>query len=91
MPQDAWKSYVNAHIISRVNYIMPFVAGHKIEIQKKVKNILVKVEKLMYGKMLESKITQLYLKQLVSQDSTILLNVQLQFGCRKSYSILSLL
>ena len=30
IPQDARKSYVYAHIISRVNYIMPFVASHKI-------------------------------------------------------------
>ena len=39
MPQAARKSYVYAHITSRANYIIPFVAGHKIEIQKKVKNV----------------------------------------------------
>ena len=35
MPQAAQKSYVYANIISRINYILPFVAGHKIEIHKK--------------------------------------------------------
>ena len=30
MPQAARKSYVYAHTISRTNYILPFIAGHKI-------------------------------------------------------------
>ena len=30
MPQAASKSYIFAHIISRVNYILPFIAEHKI-------------------------------------------------------------
>ena len=50
MPQAAWKSYVYAHIISRVNYTLPFVAGHKIEIHKKIMYIWVSAEKFIYGK-----------------------------------------
>ena len=50
MVQAAWKSYVYAHIISRVIHIMPFVAGHKIKIQKTVKNIWVKAAKFIYDK-----------------------------------------
>ena len=36
MPQAARKSYVYAHIISRINYILPFVAGHNKSIHKKI-------------------------------------------------------
>ena len=50
MPQAAQKSYIYAHIISRVNYIPPFVAGHKIEIQKKIMYIWVSAAKFIYGK-----------------------------------------
>ena len=44
------KCYVYAHIISRVNYIIPFVAGHKIEIHKKIMDIWVSATKFIYGK-----------------------------------------
>ena len=44
------KSYVYAHIISRINYILPFVAGHKIEIHKKIMDIWVMAAKFIYGK-----------------------------------------
>ena len=50
MLQAAWKSYVYARIISRINYILPFVAGHKKEIQKKIMDIWVMVAKFIYGK-----------------------------------------
>ena len=39
MPQAARKSYVYAHIISRINYILPFVAGHNKAIHKKIMDI----------------------------------------------------
>ena len=50
MPQAAQKSYIYAHIISRVNYILSFVAGHEIEIHKKIMDIWVNAAKLIYEK-----------------------------------------
>ena len=50
MPQAARKSYIYAHIISRLNYILPFVAGYKIEIQKKIMYIWVRAAEFIYGK-----------------------------------------
>ena len=43
------KSYVFAHIISRLNYIMPFVAGHPIHVQEKIMKIWVRSAKFIYG------------------------------------------
>ena len=50
MPQAAQKSYVYAHIISRINYILPFVAGHNKSIHKKIMDIWVMAAKFIYGK-----------------------------------------
>ena len=50
MPQAARKSYVYAHIVSRINYILPFVAGHNKSIHKKIMDIWVMVAKFIYGK-----------------------------------------
>ena len=50
MPQAARKSYVYAHIISGINYILPFVAGHKKEIHKKIMDIWEMAAKFIYGK-----------------------------------------
>ena len=50
MPQAARKSYVYAHIISRINYILPFVAGHNKSIHKKIMDIWVMAAKFIYGK-----------------------------------------
>ena len=47
--QAACKSYVYAHIISRVNYILPFAAGHKIEIHKKIMDVSVNAAKFIFG------------------------------------------
>ena len=50
MPQAARKSYVYAHIVSRINYILPFVAGHNKYIHKKIMDIWVMAAKFVYGK-----------------------------------------
>ena len=50
MPQAARKSYVYAHIVSRINYILPFVAGHNKSINKKIMDIWVLAAKFIYGK-----------------------------------------
>ena len=49
-PQAAWKSYVYAHIVSRIIYILPFVAGHNKSIHKKIMDIWVLAAKFIYGK-----------------------------------------
>ena len=50
MPQAARKNYVYAHFISRIYYILPFVARHKKEIPKKIKDIWELAAKFVYGK-----------------------------------------
>ena len=50
MLQAARKSYVYAHIISRINYILPFVAGHNKSIHKKIIDLWVMAAKFIYGK-----------------------------------------
>ena len=50
MLQAARKSYVYAHIVSRINYILPFVAGYNKSINKKIMDIWVMADKFIYGK-----------------------------------------
>ena len=44
------KSYGFAHIISRLNYIMPIIAGYPIHIPEKVMKVCVRSTKFIYGK-----------------------------------------
>ena len=43
------RNFVFAHIVSRLNYIMPFVPGHPIKVKKKVTAIWVRAAKFIYG------------------------------------------
>ena len=65
MPQAAQKRYVYAHIIYIVNYILPFVAGHKKEIHKKIMDIWVMAAKFIYGKNTQKLSYTNYLKEWV--------------------------
>ena len=49
MNYQARRNYVFAHIISRLNYIMPFISGHPKNIQKRVTAIWVRAAKFIYG------------------------------------------
>ena len=49
MPQAAQKSYVYAHIVSRIYHILPFVAGHNKSIHRKIMDIWVFAAKFIYG------------------------------------------
>ena len=49
MTKPARKDYIFAHVISRINYILPFCAGHTLKNKDKVKKILIKSAKFIYG------------------------------------------
>ena len=49
MSKPARKDFVFAHIISWVNYILPFCARHTQKNKDKIKKILVKSAKFIYG------------------------------------------
>ena len=72
-----------AQIICRVIYIMPFVAGHKIEVQNNPRISESKLPSLSMAKTQERLGTQIYSAQLGSHDMMIQSNVQLQHGCKK--------
>ena len=40
MTKPARKDYIFAHVISRINYILPFCAGHTLKNKDKIKKIL---------------------------------------------------
>ena len=43
------RNFVFSHTVSRLNYIMPFVSGHPLKVQKKVTAIWVRAAKFIYG------------------------------------------
>ena len=49
MTKPARKDYIFAHVISRINYILPFCAGHTMKNKDKIKKILIKSAKFIYG------------------------------------------
>ena len=48
MNYQARQNFVFAHIISRLNYIMPFISGHTKNVQKKVTAIWDRAAKFIY-------------------------------------------
>ena len=64
-------TYTYLHIISRVNYFMPFLAGHKFEIRKKVRIFGCKPKNLSMAKIPENKAILSCLRKLVLQDKIV--------------------